>query len=299
MTLLSLTPLAVAIRYASLAAVTTTSLTVSADTTTITTEKAQYYTIPASALSVALNRFAQKANVSIIMDEAKLKNLNSQTLQGSYTINQGLAELLKGSGFQAKKEFSGYIIKKASSNVQNVAGTLALTTITSKSRFGDAPTEEGGFKTEYQTTATKMAMPLKETPQAISVITSDSLDIRLAQDLATAVELSAGVSTGTSASPSPGMFGGTSWISSGFTIRGRIADIRTDGFENTGYSSDDDGVDMAAFERVEVVKGPAGFYGQGSLGGYINKVRKKPSDEFDANISVQAGSYDTYRAEAG
>ena len=67
----------------------------------------------------------------------------------------------------------------------------------------------------------------------------------------------------------------------------------------TFYGGSDDGIDMAAFERIEVVRGPAGFYGAGSLGGFINKVRKKPQAEYGANLSLQTGSYDTYRAEAG
>ena len=89
---LPLKPLVIAIRYASLtatlAAFAATSLTVSAadrlTTAEKVTEKTQSYSIPASTLSIALNRFAQKAKVSIVMDETQLKKLNSEGLQGRY-----------------------------------------------------------------------------------------------------------------------------------------------------------------------------------------------------------------------
>jgi iron complex outermembrane receptor protein len=56
--------------------------------------------------------------------------------------------------------------------------------------------------------------------------------------------------------------------------------------------------DMAAFERVEVVKGPSSvLYGQGSLGGFINMIRRKPQAERAATLVTSAGSFDTYRAE--
>ena len=48
---------------------------------------------------------------------------------------------------------------------------------------------------------------------------------------------------------------------------------------------------------MEVIKGPSGFFGQGEIGGVINLVRKKPKAEFDASISAQAGSFDSYRTE--
>jgi TonB-dependent siderophore receptor len=56
--------------------------------------------------------------------------------------------------------------------------------------------------------------------------------------------------------------------------------------------------DMAAFERVEVVKGPSSvLYGQGSLGGFINMIRRKPQATAAASLVAQVASYDTYRAE--
>lgn len=85
-----------------------------------------------------------------------------------------------------------------------------------------------------------------------------------------------------------------------FSLRGQRLngdrDVRIDGFAGAAMRND---FDLAAFERVEVVKGPSSMlYGQGSLGGFINLVRKRPLAEPTSLVSSQAGSYDTYRAEA-
>jgi outer membrane receptor for ferric coprogen and ferric-rhodotorulic acid len=263
-------------------------------------EPSQKYSIVAGELSSALSAFSAQAGILLSIDGTKIKNKKSKGLKGNYTIKQALSVLLQGSGYTAEKTKNGsYVIKKSTDD--NIVGTLAKTSVTGGARFGNAPQEEDGFKAEYQTTATKMAMPLKETPQAISVVTRDSLDERQVMDLATAVELTSGVSNSASGGgsyPGPGAFAGRGQHEQKFMLRGQPADVRTDGFRTTGVYGSTSGVDLSAFERIEVVKGPSGFYGQGSLGGFINQVRKNPQEEFSANISAQIGSYDSYRTEA-
>ena len=56
---------------------------------------------------------------------------------------------------------------------------------------------------------------------------------------------------------------------------------------------------MFDVERVEVLKGPQGdLYGRNTTAGQINFVSKKPTDEFDAGITVGGGSYGTFDIEA-
>jgi len=253
--------------------------------------------IKAQPLATAIKDLAQKSGVQIGYNAKIVLGKNSSAVKGVFTTDEVLKKLLKGSGLTAiKKTSSSYVVKNISDSGDNVSGTLALTTVGSQNRFGDGPQEQGGFKADYQKTATKMAMSLKETPQAISVVTRDSLDARLVKNLASAVELTAGINNiateNGGAKASPGMFAGQGQYDTNFLLRGQPSIVRSDGFlvGNTG-------VDLAAYERVEVVKGAAGFYGQGSLGGFINMVRKKPGSEFSANVNVQAGSFDTYRTD--
>lgn len=54
--------------------------------------------------------------------------------------------------------------------------------------------------------------------------------------------------------------------------------------------------DMNTVERIEFVKGPAGFMmSAGEPGGFYNVVTKKPTEQFIANASFTAGSFDFYR----
>ena len=54
--------------------------------------------------------------------------------------------------------------------------------------------------------------------------------------------------------------------------------------------------DMNTVERIEFVKGPAGFMmAAGEPGGFYNVVTKKPTENFIANASITAGSFDFYR----
>ena len=254
--------------------------------------------LPAQPLDQAITQLGQQTKLIIGGDSSLLTGKKAPAIQGDYSPAQALQKLLSGSGLIAIKQANGsYVLKKSSDS--DVQGTLALTQVTSGARFGDAPQEQGGLKAQYQTTATKTAMSLRETPQAISVVTRSSLDLRQVDDIDQALELTSGTqgSTGFWAAPS-GPFTGRGYYPRQYSVRGQLLDynngLKTDGFAAGSLAR----LDLVAYERVEVIKGPSGFFGSGSSGGAINLVRKKPQAEFAANISGQVGSYDTYRSEA-
>lgn len=240
------------------------------------------YDIPAGPLSAVLGRFAADAGVEFSFDPNILAGRNSPGLRGEYGVEEGFALLLQGSGYAASRRGAGYVLTSDSRD------TMQLPTLTVQGN------ESGGFKAEYQTTATKSTLPLRETPQSISVITRDSIEARQSFDLSSALELSAGVIGG-----SKTFAGNSPRTGERFTLRGQeldsSRDIRIDGFSAGG---DRNNFDLAPFERVEAVKGPSSMlYGQGSLGGFINMVRKKPQAEPMLRVSAQAGSYETFRTE--
>ena len=57
--------------------------------------------------------------------------------------------------------------------------------------------------------------------------------------------------------------------------------------------------DLSGIESVEVLKGPrAALFGRGEPGGTINLVTKRPTFTTDGEITLSAGSFDTYRLDA-
>lgn len=95
---------------------------------------------------------------------------------------------------------------------------------------------------------------------------------------------------------------------SGVTMRehwGHFASIFMRGFRlptfRNGFNMSDTwgplADDMAFVDRIEFVKGPAGFMlSAGEPGGFYNVVTKKPTAKKIAQISLMGGSFDTYRA---
>lgn len=156
-------------------------------------------------------------------------------------------------------------------------------------------TADKGFKADDQGSG-KMPLSIRETPQAITVLTRDSLDDRQVFSLQQALELSAGATQFSGTGPFAGQ------PSFGFnqtTIRGiqidDAYDFRDDGFVSGSFFSVPD---LAIYDRVEVVKGANSvLYGRGSVGGLINRIRKKPTAERRTDVELSGGSFDTYRGE--
>ncbi len=205
-------------------------------------------------------------------------------------------------GFGQKTQLSRRVAL-ALASVSLVAGeALAPRTVEAQSAPRDAADGPDadivvtGFRAEEQGSATKTSLPIRETPQSISVTTRESMDARQVRDLTSALELTAGLTSGNAADGGPfagrGLGGGEGFMLRGQDLDGR-RDVRMDGFVVASRV-----FDMAAFERIEVVRGPSSvLYGQGSLGGFINMIRRKPQAETSATFVASAGSFDTYRAE--
>ncbi|MGF7156259.1 TonB-dependent siderophore receptor [Novosphingobium gossypii] len=136
------------------------------------------------------------------------------------------------------------------------------------------------------TSTTKTNTPIIESPQSISVVSREEMDMRASPTISDALAYTAGVQ----ASPSG--------------LDSRVDEVTVRGFAAGGFSSNNnfvDGIrlpaggqwtrtsfDSFAIQQVEVLKGPSGtLYGQSAPGGMVNIVTKRPTQQFQAEFMLQ------------
>ena len=141
-----------------------------------------------------------------------------------------------------------------------------------------------------QASGTKTDLPLREVPQAVRVISGQTLSDLGANRVDDVLDYVGGVSRQNS-------FGGL-WDN--IAIRGMAGDINSgmplllNGFSgNRGFNAPRD---TANLERIEFLKGPvASLYGTSEPGGTLNLVTKLPLWKPAYSIEAYAGSYQSYR----
>lgn len=138
---------------------------------------------------------------------------------------------------------------------------------------------------EGSLTATKTDAPLIETPQSVSVITRDQIDLLNFIDLQQSIRYTAGI---------VGENYGPDLRYDFLTLRGFTPVQYVDGLQAPiGSTITNVGVDIYGFESVDVLKGPASvLYGTTPPGGIYNLTSRRPSDEMGGELGVKYGTDD-------
>ncbi len=256
------------------------------------------YAIPAGPLAGALNRYAQQAGVSIVIDASKVQGLQTAGLQGSHAIEDGFAALLRGSGYTIGKTATGYVLVAAPASAPTAAAsaasaaerTMPAITIVGQAEQG-ATTEGSGSYTVRRITIGKGEQSMKDIPQSVSVLTRQRLDDQGITDLREAVNNVTGVVGVHGVGP------GVVITARGFQIDqwqydGVPIDRNTYALGNWGQEN------MVIYDRLEVLRGASSMLvGTGSPGGSVNLVRKRPSAARSVSMTARAGSWDHYGAQ--
>lgn len=150
-----------------------------------------------------------------------------------------------------------------------------------------------GYVAVSGVTATKTDTPLIETPQSVSVVTSDQMTAQGAQTVAEALRYTASVlpEIRGAGSPAAGYL-----FSRGFYLEQFLDGSRLPSDTSFGYAIPS--FDPYGLERIDVLHGPASvLYGQANPGGVANLVSKQPTTEPIHEVFVTTGSHG--RAQAG
>lgn len=205
------------------------------------------FDVPASDLEASLNRFAQQANISLPYDPSLVRNKQAPALKGRFDVAQGLQNLLKGSGLTATEGANGvWILYPLSSD-----GAQLQLQATSVTGLGLGGTTEGSnsYTTGETSTATKLPLSLRETPQSVTVITRQQMTDQGLGSIAQVLAQTPGITVMHDDSERYNFY------SRGFTLD----NFQYDGVPTSDFTTNTNGLgmrDMAIYDRVEVVRAP-------------------------------------------
>lgn len=139
-----------------------------------------------------------------------------------------------------------------------------------------------------ESTATRFDLKLIDTPQSIKLVTEDVLDFATIRNFIDLTKIDASTN-------SNGVNQGQEQLS----FRGFNASA-TEGIKIDGLQAlSDFPLDLGSFDHIEIIKGPSStLYGQNSVGGTINALTRRATDEKIARFDAEGGRFDFYRVEA-
>jgi len=169
---------------------------------------------------------------------------------------------------------------------------LPTITVTAESEQSELSSEQSkAYIIQNSSTASKLNIPLKETPQTVNVITRQQLDDFALDNTRDVLRNAPGIIVNNQETER------SSYLARGFEISNVLVDGV--GIPLEGYNYNNDNPDSFLFDRIEVVKGANALNnGIGDPGATINMIRKRPTQELQAALNASYGSWNTQRYEA-
>ncbi|MFY3908801.1 TonB-dependent siderophore receptor, partial [Achromobacter xylosoxidans] len=255
--------------------------------------------IPAGPLSTVLNQYAQAADVSLSFDAALLAGKESAGLRGSFDVETGFRRILQGSGFEAVASAPGrYMLRglPQAAAAADAAGVTQLNAVTvSGYREGDAPNR--GYTVSSTSSATKLDLAPKETPQSITTFTAQQIQDQGLLTVGEVLDQTPGITlitAGVAGAGNQPIFSRTFPVTSvqmdGVMASSYILSGRADG--NMGLQ------DSFLYERIDILRGSTSLTGgEGDASASLNFVRKHPYLDRHLSANLKYGSWNNRRAE--
>jgi outer membrane receptor for ferric coprogen and ferric-rhodotorulic acid len=244
------------------------------------------FNIPAQSLLGALQEFGRQANLQVLYSPSDLQGIRSSGVKGRLSPSQAASKLLQGTNIS-------YSIQENTLTIITDSSSLVLgeTSIIGTS-MSNTSEESKSYTIGATSTATKLNMSIRETPQSISVITRQRMEDQNLNTIKDTLQQAPGILIAESGPDRYYIF------SRGYTI----SNYQLDGV-NTYTDASTQNVpqsltDMIIYDRVEVLRGASGLLsGAGDPSGAINLIRKKPTSQPQAHVSLGGGTWDNYRSE--
>ena len=249
------------------------------------------YDLPAAPLADTLSRISLQSGKPISAGAELVAGKQAAPVRGVLSAEAAARQALAGTGLELVVTRSGVL------SVRPLPAASAVTALEPVvvSANGVIPPSEGtgSYTMPESSSATRMRLTMRETPQSVSVITRQQMDDQGIVSVAGALEQTPGITVVQDNSE------GYSFYSRGFQLQ----NFQFDGLPS--LSSDGGNVrdnysitNTVIYDRIEILKGATGLVnGAGYPSGVVNFIRKRPTQEFQGSLSAGAGSWDRYRSE--
>lgn len=260
---------------------------------------AHAFAIGAQPLVDAMREFSRATGIQIAYTASIGSGVTSPGVSGSFVPAEALSRLLTGTGLTFR--YTGPNTVTLEPAPQAAGGAIQLGPVRVEGQGAGrhasltsdpAATEGTGRYTGSQTsTASRLPLTVKETPQAVTIVTRQRIDDFQMQTVQSVLTNIVGITE-------------ERWDSDrgGFSARGfTISNMQVDGIASpfTGAAQsaiNSPYLDTYLYDRIDVVRGATGLLSAtGDPSATINLVRKKPGKEFAASGFLAAGSRDLYR----
>lgn len=248
------------------------------------------YDLPAQPLSVSVVDIANRSGVRISMEADLARDLTAAAVKGNFTPEGALRQALSGTGLMLVATGSGvFTVKRAVAAAQSET----LPTVHVSGEANTSTTEgTGAYVARSTSTATRLSLSQRETPQTVSIVTRQRIDDQQLNSMSGVLEQTPGISVQNLGSERFNVY------SRGYSVDNYQFDGIPTSLDVVSQVSSQSLADMAIYDRVEVLRGPAGLLsGAGDPSASVNLVRKKPTSEFQGYASLSAGSWNMKRTE--
>lgn len=237
------------------------------------------FNIPAQPASRVLDALSKQTGLQPFFAEDMVKGKQSPGVKGKFSLREALDKALAGTGLTYR--FTG---EKAVAIMPRAEPATTLPTVEISAKAD----RERSYKPASISVASKIPVSPREIPQSVSVLTRQQMDD---QNMATVWDAMTQI-TGVQAVANDSVQGQ-------YHARGGALNIQFDGAPSQFPLGGNQQFDLAVYERVEVLRGPAGLLqGSGSFSGTVNLVKKRPKQDPSVQLLGSLGSWNNKRFEA-
>lgn len=249
--------------------------------------KTYSFDIPAKPLPQAIAEFSAITGVQVLYTETATFDHTAPALKGSFAARDALRMLLAGSGLIPRYTSANAVTIEQPGASAGGDGTIHLDPVQVEGARPATTEGTGSFTTSEMSTATKLPLSIRETPQSVTVITRQRMDDQGMTNITDAAQNTPGLFVGNADGPGRPLI-----YSRGFYVGNVTLDGAATAFSSYIPSALSN---LAMYDRVEVVRGATGLVqGAGNPSASVNLVRKRPTRDFQAAIDLSAGSWENF-----